>query len=98
MADWQWFCFGGCCILPPALIFWAIQLLRGDLAVEQWAREREYKILDKRNSSLPIKYRLWDHSVYYKSLLMTIEDKDGLRHTVHIIANGDRILEAIWDD
>lgn len=96
MADWQVSCFVACCILPLLLIFWAIQLLRGDLAVEQWAREKEYKILDKRNIRLPFKYS-FDRG-NYKSLLVTIEDKDGLRRTAHIVALGSRILEAKWDD
>ncbi|MBI5931382.1 MAG: hypothetical protein HY862_18890 [Chloroflexi bacterium] len=99
--SWQAYCLG-CCLFgilfPIGLVYVSNLTQKNNLAVEQWAESKGYKILNKKHH---VKFRLelpHKYGRYSQFLLVTTEDKDGLIRTAYIIAHGDKILEAKWDD
>jgi hypothetical protein len=94
-----------CCItliaVPLGITIYAIYSLKADTALEQWASDKGYKILQKDNyyGLPPLKYGLNSRRHHpTRMFIVKVEDKNGLIQKARVVARGNKILEAKWDD
>lgn len=89
-----------CCVLiiafPLAMLLYAAQSVNSTTAVEQWATNKGYKIVNQKEYMglrHPLKYPR-----YARIFLVDVEDSDGLTRRAKVVVSGKSIFEAKWDD
>lgn len=86
--------------LTVAYVFVGVVSLNTATAVENWASDKGYKILQKETKTTfisPSKYPKYNRH-HMRIFLIKIEDRDGVIRKARVVACGKEVLEAQWED